>query len=799
MTSAGNYEAAYKDIEKHLKSDASNHDLQVERSRIGSLYAQELLKQESSLPTNNLVQRIEVLEKASSVDCPNHAAIAASLSTLQSVRADLLNRADHLIASDNISAVLNDAELLRVYADSDQDLYQKLVYSGRASSNALRLLRALESSEHPLSVKVMCQRCKAIWGCSEFVSMAKRLDLKLRQAGLKTIVPTLAADASFGNQSVYHLISILLNPDDQGELEKHRQSVSQLMKTSLPDAKVFVLGALSKDEKERFLSKILIPDVNSISPFLDSSVTNITSFFINVNITDSAFKIGAEDSVGYSKYYAGQNQVPNPSYDFYAVQYQQALARQQAANNMNAIYGGFGNALIAIQATKNANEAAAMLANTPRYQSVPVFQDYEYRKKLVTVDCHIQLDVQVYDGINGSNLCVKAMDITKSYPFEEISGVNPNDKSGLVNRTAPLGLGERCLEHFVSSQLDAAASKLSDAYTEAVFQTILDAQRDGRFATATEIEIALAFKSKKCQSILLGNVQDWSKTPRMRDLLDQFDAICFKSNTVSKGNELWKDLGAEVMSQLGEILIPVDRSIAEDLSKAVSLELQQNQIKFTRPTRDISKFNSEGPKRNPSAVVSHVNPTLKNVLNATVTVFTDKGSGSGFVVSTNGYLITNQHVIDGAVRVLVSGQDGRKITAEVVESNETRDLAVLKVTEGTWAAVQLGDMDNVGMGDTVFAIGSPGGVDTVLEFTATRGIVSSVRDFASAANPNVKVQYIQTDAAINSGNSGGPLVNESGKVIGVNSSKIVGVGKQGLAFAISVDEIKKLYFRYLGN
>jgi serine protease Do len=169
------------------------------------------------------------------------------------------------------------------------------------------------------------------------------------------------------------------------------------------------------------------------------------------------------------------------------------------------------------------------------------------------------------------------------------------------------------------------------------------------------------------------------------------------------------------------------------------------------------------------------------------------------VISTNGYLVTNYHVIEGASRLLIAGQDGKKITAEVVDSNEARDLAILKVSEGSWSAVPLGDMDNVGMGDTVFAIGSPGGVDTVLEFTATRGIVSSVRDFPSAANPNIKVQYIQTDASINSGNSGGPLVNDAGKVIGVNSSKIVGVGKQGLGFAISVDEIKKLYFRYLNN
>lgn len=203
--------------------------------------------------------------------------------------------------------------------------------------------------------------------------------------------------------------------------------------------------------------------------------------------------------------------------------------------------------------------------------------------------------------------------------------------------------------------------------------------------------------------------------------------------------------------------------------------------------------------KNTLSSTTHVNSALKDVLAATVTVFTDNGSGSGFAISTNGYFVTNQHVIAGASRVMIAGQDGKKISAEVVDSNEARDLAILKVAEGSWSPVQLGDMDDVEMGDSVFAIGSPGGVDTVLDFTVTRGVVSSIREFPSAANPNINVQYIQTDAAINPGNSGGPLVNEAGKVIGVNSSKIVGVEQQGLGFAISVDEIKKLYFRYLNN
>jgi serine protease Do len=157
-------------------------------------------------------------------------------------------------------------------------------------------------------------------------------------------------------------------------------------------------------------------------------------------------------------------------------------------------------------------------------------------------------------------------------------------------------------------------------------------------------------------------------------------------------------------------------------------------------------------------------------------------------------------VIDGAKRVLVAGSDGKKTLAAVVDFNASRDLAILKVAEGNWIAVQLGDVDGIGIGETVFAIGSPGGSeDTVLDQTVTRGVISGIRGFPSEANPNIKVEYIQTDAAINAGNSGGPLVNEAGKVIGVNTQKLVGRGVEGLSFSISINEVKKLFFRYLDD
>ena len=620
--------------------------------------------------------------------------------------------------------------------------------------------------------------------------------MQLRRSGLKSIEPATLPDASWGNRSVYHLIAVLYDPDDKEEIENYRQSGWQLITTELPNAKVFILGALSKNENEYFQAKIFSTNADSVSPCVKATATNITTFFINFNVTDSAFKLNAEDSVGYSKYYAGQTQVANPDYDFYAIQYQQALANQQSANYNNSINGGLVNAIIAIQATKRANAAAATLAATPRYNSVPVYQDYEIKQRTLTADCHFQADLQLFDGISASNLCSAPIEGNEKFTFQETAGVNPNDHLSFKNKSAPTGWGESCLEKYVIAQLDEAAVKLSDIYNEATLRRIKDAKMDGHPQAGIELALAFAYKYEKCRSVEQGNVQDWVSDKEIRDLKDQFDSLCFENKIIST-NQLWDHMASEVMSQLGGIVTPLNQSAGEELSKANALGLQQGQITLAKPTNDLASLTLRGTKNLTST--THVNSTLKTVLDATVTVFTDNGSGSGFVISTNGYLVTNYHVIEGASRVMIAGQDGKKITAEVIDSNEARDLAILKVSEGSWSAVQLGDMDNVGIGDTVFAIGSPGGVDTVLEFTATRGIVSSVREFPSAANPNINVQYIQTDAAINSGNSGGPLVNDAGKVIGVNSSKIVGVGKQGLGFAISVDEIKKLYFRYLNN
>jgi serine protease Do len=158
--------------------------------------------------------------------------------------------------------------------------------------------------------------------------------------------------------------------------------------------------------------------------------------------------------------------------------------------------------------------------------------------------------------------------------------------------------------------------------------------------------------------------------------------------------------------------------------------------------------------------------------------------GSGFIISSDGYIITNNHVVDDADTVTVRLQDRRTLTAKVVGTDSTYDIALLKVNAGgPLPAVSIGDSQLLKPGEWVLAIGSPFGFD----YTVTQGIVSAVgRNLGNRDQP--ATSFIQTDVPINRGNSGGPLFNLQGQVVGVNSQIYSSTGGyQGVAFSIPID------------
>ena len=172
---------------------------------------------------------------------------------------------------------------------------------------------------------------------------------------------------------------------------------------------------------------------------------------------------------------------------------------------------------------------------------------------------------------------------------------------------------------------------------------------------------------------------------------------------------------------------------------------------------------------------------IEDSLKSVVTVRTDVGQGTGFIISDDGFIVTNAHVLSGGRELYVLDYEQYEHSTELVGYNITYDIALLKIS-GDYHSLELGDSDHIQIGEKVIAIGNPLG----LQFSVSEGIVSAVNREGS----NGMSVYIQTDAALNPGNSGGPLINKEGKVIGINNFKIG--GGENLGFALESNYIKEV-------
>ena len=202
----------------------------------------------------------------------------------------------------------------------------------------------------------------------------------------------------------------------------------------------------------------------------------------------------------------------------------------------------------------------------------------------------------------------------------------------------------------------------------------------------------------------------------------------------------------------------------------------------------------------------NVNSTVGITISAKTTSrygygYTYQASGSGFIISEDGYILTNYHVIEDSEAVTVATYDNETFDAKVIGYDESNDIAVIKIEAENLKPVTMGDSDTLRVGDTVYAIGNPLGE---LTFSLTHGLVSALsRDVRFSSGSSMSL--IQTDCAINSGNSGGALFNEEGEVIGITNAKYSASGYSGEAeidnvgFAIPINGVKKIVMSIIEN
>ena len=178
---------------------------------------------------------------------------------------------------------------------------------------------------------------------------------------------------------------------------------------------------------------------------------------------------------------------------------------------------------------------------------------------------------------------------------------------------------------------------------------------------------------------------------------------------------------------------------------------------------------------------------------------TTSGIGSGIIISTDGYILTNRHVVENATTATVELEDGRTFPATIVKVSDSNDLALVRIQATGLTAARIGDSTGIQVGETALAIGSPLGTYTE---TVTRGIVSGLGREVTVTDevtrqPTTLTGLIQTDAAINPGNSGGPLLDATGAVIGVNTA--VATSAEGLGFAIPIADAAALIAQATGG
>ena len=230
-------------------------------------------------------------------------------------------------------------------------------------------------------------------------------------------------------------------------------------------------------------------------------------------------------------------------------------------------------------------------------------------------------------------------------------------------------------------------------------------------------------------------------------------------------------------------------------NEKTTLTTKAENVTEAAPNKPESNTKISDARNTPAVRVARtVGPAVVGITNKAIArdffdrTFETSGVGSGVIFRNDGYIITNNHVIAGAKEIIVSLSDGNTVNGTLIGTDEMTDIAVVKVDVKDLPVAELGDSDEVVVGEPAIAIGNPMGLE--FQGSVTVGVISALNRTLDINDRRVKL--FQTDAAISPGNSGGALVNADGEVIGINSIKLATTGVEGMGFAIPINTVKTI-------
>jgi len=789
---SGNLEQAHNLIAEELKRDPRNKYLLKERLRLSKLLVRRCLTEEEQVPKGDLYRRRRLLRKAKEVCLENCAEIEDRLNEvdkkLRWIRV-VLEEARGGGLPDELAALF----ILSPYSRYIDEVRQLRSHLKERAEELVGEIKARSSTDFEVAVALATLGCAEFPETDEFCALERTLmssvaqkftDLarKYEEAGKWRLMTSL----------FYSLCAWRILPDDDSIGRRVLDTLKRVLDQYAVGLQVEVLDSCPERVREVFLSRI--SELTKSMPFNKSNGPN--SVRVVIACKDFGVEVSEKKETKYSDYLAGYREVPNPEYDRLLIRYNQALANAQfyALTNtfLSAWYQGVANGL------------AARLSRTPRYIRHKVTQSYPYELTRWEFKPFLHGSVEIVDMLHRTMIKAESFRYSDTLSEEEISGAHPDDVNGITNRDVDesalaqeilndyLGESARKIATYVSNQLanlwllravDCSENSLEDcAFDRLLAYRLLNTVGDlSSVNDITELARALSLASPVRK--LLTDALKRCKSPaevyqRARRLLS---CTTITNDTLFFGNPI--PAGFSQLDKVGVVKTCPVFGYADEFGLFASRRL----------TCRLAKSELGREKVVERKGITH--PSLEKALQAVVQIRTPAGSGSGFFVNGDGYIVTNYHVVKGTEQVNVILPTGRKTTGRVVEVSISRDLAVIKVPLTEAPFIPLCPTENVKIGKQVYAVGYPLGKMEPGETkpTVTMGVVSGIRQLKSQANPYIKLTYIQTDAAVNPGNSGGPLLDSQGCAVGINAAKIVSVSVEGLGFAIASDEVLKAF------